>query len=86
MIKRLFKVEKVGDINSDYPYLEVFSENCLNPFLEISISSEKKVIFKFYASSDEIFLTYEEVQQLLDKSKVLLESSLNNENFIKDYF
>lgn len=45
------RIEEVGDINADYPYLEVFLKDGTSPFLEVAISDDKELSFKFYASS-----------------------------------
>ncbi len=66
------KVEKVGDINFVFPYLEVFSKNSKNPFLEIGISNDRKLNFKFYASKEDVILTVEEFEYLLLKRKIFL--------------
>lgn len=73
------KVEKVGDINFVFPYLEVFSKNSKNPFLEIGISNDRKLNFKFYASKDDVILTVEEFEYLLFEAKDFLEKALNDE-------
>lgn len=43
--------EKVGDINSDYPYLCVYREGEREPFMEISVNQERKIEFVFYFPS-----------------------------------
>ncbi len=48
-MKSNIKIEEVGDINSDYPYLEVFYTGDIAPFLEISINN-RKLSFKIYNS------------------------------------
>ncbi len=50
------RIEEVGDIHSDYSYLEVFLKDNTNPFLEIAISESKELYFKFYASNTNVRL------------------------------
>lgn len=73
------KIEEVGDINFVFPYLEVFSNNNKNPFLEIGISDDRKLNFKFYASKNDVTINVEEFEHLLLQAKAFLEKALNDE-------
>ncbi|HBZ66349.1 MAG TPA: hypothetical protein DEO70_05875 [Bacteroidales bacterium] len=78
------KIEEVGDINFDYPYLEIFSKNDKIPFLEISISERKELSLKFYASKTDIQLNIEEWEYILSIAKEFLPRALKNEDdFLK---
>ena len=72
------RIEKVGDIHSEYPYLEVFFSNNKNPFLEISITKEKQLSFKLYASSN-IRLNVEEWEHILYTAKDFLPRTIKDE-------
>lgn len=74
------KIEEVGDINSDYPYLEVFLKNNTSPFLEIAISDNKELVFKFYASKIDVQLSVEEWNIILSTANDFLPKALKNEN------
>ena len=58
--------EKVGDINSTYSYLCVYEEDDkINPFMEISITDDKKLEFVIYKNLQNVILAamqWEEIQ------------------------
>ena len=67
-----------------YPYLEVFVEESQNPFLDIGITDEKTLSFKFYPSQEEIVMSVEQWEEILTKAKIFLVKSLENEEtFVK---
>jgi hypothetical protein len=74
------RIEEVGDINSNYPYLEVFLHGDKSPFLEISISDAKELSFKFYVSSRDIFITLEDWEYILSAAKEYFPRVLKNED------
>lgn len=74
------KIEEVGDINSVYPYLEVFLKDCTSPFLEIAISCDKELSFKFYASNKDIEMSIEDWEYILSTAKDYLPKALKNED------
>jgi len=77
------KIEEVGDINSDFPYLEVFSNNNESPFLEIGISAEKELSFKFYTLKFDVVIGLEDWEYILSTAKSFLPKALKNEdNFL----
>lgn len=79
------RIEEVGDINSDYPYLEVFFKDHTNPFLEIAISHNKELSFKFYASKADIELDLEEFRFILSTAETFLPKALKNEDDFLDF-
>ena len=74
------RIEEVGDINSDFSYLEVFLKNDKSPFLEIGVSKEKQLSFKFYASIIEVSIGIEEWEYILSLAKDFLPRAIKNEN------
>lgn len=53
--------EKVGDVNSVYPYLCVYSkEDQVNPFMEIAVTEEGQLQYTIYAGSKNIVLTLQD--------------------------
>ncbi|MPT35425.1 MAG: hypothetical protein E2604_10135 [Flavobacterium sp.] len=77
---RNIRIEEVGDINSDYPYLEVFLKENTRPFLEIAISDDKHLIFKLYTSKTDIQLSVEEWSFILSIANDFLPKALKNED------
>jgi len=73
------RIEEVGDINADYPYLEVFLKDNTIPFLEISISINKKLYFKFYASKTDIITNMDDWMLILSAANEFLPRALKNE-------
>ncbi len=76
----MIKIEEVGDINSDYPYLEVFLKDNINPFLEVAISENKELSFKIHSSTIDIQLNIEEWQLILSKTETFMAQALKNED------
>jgi len=79
------RIEEVGDINSDYPYLEVFLKENMSPFLEVSISDDKELFLKFYASSIDVQIDVEEWEYILSTAKDFLPKALKNEDDFFNY-
>ncbi|WP_343664793.1 hypothetical protein [Chryseobacterium mucoviscidosis] len=78
-MKSNIKIEEVGDINSDYPYLEVFYGEDITPFLEISIDN-RNLFFKIYSSKKDILLNYEEWEYVHKIANEFLPRALKNED------
>jgi hypothetical protein len=74
------RIEEVGDINSLYPYLEVFFLKETSPFLEVGITEQKELSFKYYASSFDVILHIEDQENILATAKEFLPRALKNEN------
>jgi len=74
------RIEEVGDINFDFPYLEVFSKNDSTPFLEIAISNNKTLSFKIYSLKESILLSEKEWENILFVAKEFLVKAIKNEN------
>ncbi|WP_160716191.1 hypothetical protein [Chitinophaga solisilvae] len=74
------RIEKIGDVNADYPYLEVFLKDSTKPFLEVAISGDKEVSFKFYASGKDIEIAVEDWEYILSTAKDYLPKALKNED------
>lgn len=83
---RNIRIEKVGDINYTYPYLEIFLPDSVNPDLKISIADNEQLTFKFYSSQKDIMLDIEEWEYLLKIGKEFASKALKNENTYKEWF
>ncbi|MBE8725407.1 hypothetical protein [Flavobacterium hungaricum] len=73
------RIDEVGDINFDYPYLEVFLKDGQKPFLEIGISEEKELVFKFYTSKTDVLMNVDEWKHILSAANEFLPRALKNE-------
>ncbi|ASW74897.1 hypothetical protein IQ37_12635 [Chryseobacterium piperi] len=78
-MKKNIRIEEVGDINSDYPYLEVFLEGDTSPFLEIAINN-KELLFKIYTLKQNILLSYEEWEYIQKVANDFLPRALKDED------
>lgn len=74
------RIEEVGDISSTYPYLEVFLMDTTIPFLEIGISDNKQLYFKYYPSEKILILSVEEWEHILKTAKEFLPKALSDED------
>jgi len=78
-MKSNIKIEEVGDINSDYPYLEVFYGGDSAPFLEVSINN-MKLSFRIYSSEKDIVLNPEDWEYIHKVAEEFLIRALKNED------
>lgn len=78
------KIEIVASIDFKYPYMEVFFKGNKNPFLDIGITSDKQLSFKFYASKEDTDLKLEELQYLLNEATIFLPKAIANEEFYEN--
>ena len=80
------QIELVGDINEEYPYLEVFLKNDINnPFLDISISENRELVFKIYELKESIQLDVQDWEYILSRAKDFLPKALKNEDDFKKW-
>ncbi|WP_124602565.1 hypothetical protein [Burkholderia sp. Bp8963] len=52
--------EKIGDINSLYPYICVYVEGEANPFMEIGVTEDKRLEFSIYINDKSMALSVEQ--------------------------
>ena len=78
-------IEKVSDINSDYPYLEVFLSKDRKLILEVSITERKELSFKYYPSKEVVELGIEDMEYILSTSRNFLPRELENEEDILNF-
>jgi hypothetical protein len=80
-------IEKVGDVNSEYPYLEVFFKDSNEPFMEIAVSNNQQPLFTIYPQNKSISLTLEELNKLILAGKDFVKSIIEDETFVsQNYF
>ncbi|PKK36513.1 hypothetical protein BWI96_11705 [Siphonobacter sp. SORGH_AS_0500] len=78
------RIEKVGDINVTYPYLELFQEQQINPFMEIGITDHQELSLTIYPVAEKVVLTLEQWEQILTTAKEFLPNTLRDEEDIQD--
>lgn len=78
------RIEKIGDVNYTYPYLEVFKNESTVPFLDIGID-ENQLCFKFYASKSDVMLSVEELEYILITAKEFLPKALADEDYFVEW-
>jgi hypothetical protein len=66
------KIGHCTDLERKYSHLEIFYQNYNFLFMEIGISDEKELIFKFYPSSVEIVLSVDDWDTILTTAKEFL--------------
>ncbi|WP_284460873.1 hypothetical protein [Chryseobacterium sp.] len=84
-MKNNIRIEEVGDINSEYPYLEVFFNEDISPFLEIAINN-KELSFKIYTLEKDIILSYEEWVYIQKTASDFLPRALKDEDDYNSYY
>ena len=71
--------EKVGDINSLYPYLCIYQDGTKdNPFMEIGISQDKLLQYTIYANDAEVKLSAADWMLIQTKAMDFLSKELAN--------
>lgn len=78
-MEKNIRVEEVGDINSDYPYLEFFFKKKLSPFMEVAIFN-RELTFKLYSTNNDISLNREDWEFILKTANEFLPRVLKNED------
>ncbi len=76
---------KASDVEYDFCYLEVSRNENENPFMDIRISDDRKLLFCIYGDQPEISLSSEEWKEIYDKSLSFLERELENEDAFKNW-
>ncbi len=76
---KILRYEKVGDISSKFPFLEVFREGDNEPFMEIGITTNKELCFKIYISETQIELNKEHWESILKTAKTFLPKVIKDE-------
>lgn len=79
------RIEEVGDINSEYPYLEVFFNKDISPFLEVAIYN-KELSFKIYTLEKDIVLSFEEWTYIQKIANDFLPRALKDEDDYNNYY
>lgn len=78
MCKLVF--EKVGDINCTYPYLCVYFSGMREPFMEIAVTEARELAFSFYQHGNNLVLTIQQMQEVLERARSFLPQALENED------
>jgi hypothetical protein len=68
--------EKVGDINSLYPYICVYMEGEGNPFMEIAVTEEKQLAFTFYVNDKNVVLSVEQWDEIARRGREFLPKAI----------
>ncbi|GAB5094621.1 hypothetical protein [Caballeronia sp. GAFFF2] len=71
--------EKVGDVNSLYPYICVYVEGEGNAFMEIGVTDEKQLAFTFYANDKNVALTIEQWEEIVKRGREFLPKAIADE-------
>lgn len=80
------RIEKVGDINFTYSYLELFKEQELNPFMEIGITDDRELSFTIYPVAEKVILTLEQWEHILTTAKEFLPEALRDEDSFQEWY
>ncbi|NEU70065.1 hypothetical protein GK091_24525 [Spirosoma agri] len=80
------RIEKVGDINCTYPYLEIFQEGESSPFLEISVIDSKELNFTLWPVLTEVKLTLDQYEKILTTAKEFMPEVIKDEEDFQKTF
>lgn len=72
--------EKIGDINSTYPYLFVYFIGDANPFMEIAVSEIRALAFNIYPSSVGLTLCSQQWEEIFSRAQDFLPRALADED------
>ncbi|MBL7785323.1 MAG: hypothetical protein JNM36_05415 [Chitinophagales bacterium] len=73
------RVEIIFSACTKYDYLEVFQEGVTDPFLDISVSEEKKLVFTLYPFKINTVLSVDDWENILNKAKSFLPKAIEDE-------
>jgi hypothetical protein len=79
-VKKQLEFEKVGDINSDFPYLCVYLKGENDPFMEIGISRAQAIEFIFYPGQKKL-LSFSQWTEVAERARVFLKAEIANQAF-----
>jgi hypothetical protein len=80
------RIEKVGDVNCTYPYLEIFQEGEPSPFLEVSVTDSKELNFTLWPASTEVRLTLDQYEKILTTAKEFIPEVIKDEEDFQKTF
>lgn len=80
-MKKQLEFEKVGDINSDFPYLCVYFKGENNPFMEVGISRAQAIEFIFYPRQKKMLLSLSQWEEVAERARVFLKAEIANQAF-----
>jgi hypothetical protein len=80
MMKQL-EFEKVGDVNSFFPYLCVYFKGESEPFMDIGISEKGVIEFNFYTSKNNVVINMHQWGELSERAQIFLKAELQNKEF-----
>ncbi|MCB6182922.1 hypothetical protein LIN78_05090 [Leeia sp. TBRC 13508] len=72
--------EKVGDVNSTYPYLCVYIQGDNNPFMEIAVNDSSMLELTVYTNERNVVLTTDQWEEILKRAREFLPKALENED------
>lgn len=76
--------EKVGDINSFFPYLCVYFKGEREPFMDIGISEKEVIEFTFYPNKKNVVLSISLWHELSARAQVFLMAELKIKSSNRD--
>lgn len=71
--------EKVGDINSTYPYLCVYLEGKSNPFMEVGVKEDKTLAFTLYKNDESVSLSVDQWDEIVRRGRKFLPRAISDE-------
>lgn len=74
--------EKVGDVHSTYPYLSVYLQGEVEPFLEIAVTDERDLAFTVYPRESNLVLGVEDLTEILNRAAIFLPQALENNDSV----
>ena len=78
-MKRL-KFEKVGDINSDFPYINVYLVDFDEPIIEIAVDEHNNIKFVMYKNNiNDVVLSVENLKEILRVGEDFLPKALEDQ-------
>ncbi|MFT3777551.1 MAG: hypothetical protein QM772_04595 [Ottowia sp.] len=80
MMQGALKFEKVGDVDSKYPYLCIYNAcDDLNPFMEIGVTDDGKIRYAIYPSAKIIELDDDDWRKIRERAIKFLPEALASE-------
>ncbi|MCT7329681.1 hypothetical protein [Ralstonia mojiangensis] len=71
--------EKVSDINFTYPYICIYQQGEINPFMEIGIDELKEIKFTIYPINNSISLDITQWEEISKQAQTFLQRALEDD-------
>lgn len=78
--------EDVSDVNITYPYICIYYGDSNQPFMDISITDNKELVFNIYQNNESVQLSSDNWNRIMEKALEFYPKAIKNEEDYQKYF